>query len=316
MLVHTALPDEKTSLPLPVPQVVAPQRSAQLRWTGLGLAVFMLIGFSSCAPHPFASHASAKSSRLVQQVAFNTMPGLGPSGSRAAAHPVSGQVRPTGHVRTTGFVPTILGGSPRASTQMNAWLDSLQKQKQTDSLGDSSTAKGSKPHNSYSPRMNDGPRVSWTISDDIPCDVDRPVLECLQDATERGLNPFGDTGKGPRSSWTTQISENIPCLVDQPMSECLAAANARHGLLNPRMNDGPRNSWTTQDGPLRATDDRYSPRSRPAAYGSYDPKKRPAASSALPPDYTPRTKRPQDTMIGGPRGSWTTEGGPLRSRGL
>jgi hypothetical protein len=304
MLVHTALPDEKTSLPLPVPQVVAPQRSAQLRWTGLGLAVFMLIGFSSCALHPFASHASAKSSRLVQQVAFNTMPGLGPSGSRAAAHPVSSHVRPTGHVRTTGFVPTILGGSPRASTQMNAWLNSLEER---------STAKGSKSSGSYSPRMNDGPRVSWTISDDIPCEVDRPMAECLQAAGVEGY-PSGDAGKGPRSSWTTQISEDIPCLVDQPMAECLAAANARHGLHNPRMNDGPRNSWTTEDGPLRATDDRYVPGSRPAAYGSYDPKKRPAASSALPPDYTPRTKRPQDNMLGGPRGSWTTEGGPLRSR--
>lgn len=88
-------PDQKTSLPLQIQRVqdVAPCWSTRALWTGLGLAVFMLIGVSACALYPPASHDSAEASTPSSH-AFGPMPWLGPIGSRPVGHPGSSRARP------------------------------------------------------------------------------------------------------------------------------------------------------------------------------------------------------------------------------
>lgn len=89
-------------------QDVAPERTTRVLWTALGSSVLMLIGVSACALHPFGSHASAESARLVPQVAFSPLPLLGPGGVQAARH---------GHgpARPRAFRPSVLPGSRAAS---------------------------------------------------------------------------------------------------------------------------------------------------------------------------------------------------------
>lgn len=106
MLGKTPPPDEKkTSLSLPVQtdqaalsQPVVSWRSTRLVWTGLGLALTILMGVSGYALHPLASHFSAEPSRLVPEVAFNPLPVLGPRGGIRSA---------SGHARHSGLVQAV-----------------------------------------------------------------------------------------------------------------------------------------------------------------------------------------------------------------
>jgi len=115
--------DEEMSLPLQVEtdqaalaQDIASQRSTGFVWTGLGVAVLMLIGVSACALHPLALHGSAEPSRLAPEAATyvpssaaSILPEVAaydhvPGGMPAPLHAVS----PGRHVPATAN----LGGSP------------------------------------------------------------------------------------------------------------------------------------------------------------------------------------------------------------
>jgi len=78
-------------------------RSTRLRWTGLGLAVLLLVGVSACALHSLASHTSVEPSQLVSEVAFSPMP------AHPVRHPGSGYARPT------ALYSAVLSGSLPAS---------------------------------------------------------------------------------------------------------------------------------------------------------------------------------------------------------
>lgn len=106
---------------------VASRRTSQFLWTGLGVAVLMLIVVSAYALRPLASHAAAKPLRLVPEVAFRMprvrsggLPGSGHAGPSAplpavqqetgqSSSPVGTQRlerQPTGSVTEISNVPT------------------------------------------------------------------------------------------------------------------------------------------------------------------------------------------------------------------
>jgi hypothetical protein len=111
MLGSTSPPNEIAALHLQVepeqaasPQNVTSGQSARLLWTGLGVGVIMLIGVSACALGPLASHASAKPSRLVPEVASFVpgMPSLQPG---------------IGHADPTALRPAVLPGANQGTQQ-------------------------------------------------------------------------------------------------------------------------------------------------------------------------------------------------------
>jgi hypothetical protein len=97
MLWQASLPDEKASHPLQVEtyQDVASRENARFLWTGLGLAVLMLIGASACVLHSLASHSSAEALRFFPDVAFTPVvaPGLANRGMQLLRHSGSGRSR-------------------------------------------------------------------------------------------------------------------------------------------------------------------------------------------------------------------------------
>jgi len=110
MVGQFSLPNENPSLPLQVDTDntavsqdvnVASGRSTRLLWTGFGFAVIMLCG--ACARFPLASHASARASGLVPQVAFNS--------SMLAFLPGSIRARPT------ALRPVVLPGVKQQKTR-------------------------------------------------------------------------------------------------------------------------------------------------------------------------------------------------------
>jgi len=120
MLTQTPLPEEKASLQLhletdraALSNDVASQRGIRLLWTGLGFTILMLIADSA---QPRASHASAESSRLAAEVAFNPAPALGPRGIHPARYPDSGYARPT---------EFLLGNAPHSKMSMPGHLAPL-----------------------------------------------------------------------------------------------------------------------------------------------------------------------------------------------
>lgn len=85
------------------------QRSIRLFWTGLGVALLVLIVLSASALQPSAPHDSVEPSRLLPEVAFNPMPALSPRGIPPSRHPGSAYARPK--VFRAAYSP----GSRRAS---------------------------------------------------------------------------------------------------------------------------------------------------------------------------------------------------------
>jgi len=94
--------DDNSSLPLQVetgqaalPQDVISRKSTRCLWTGLGLAVSILLGVLACALFSLASHRSAELSGVVPEAAFHTISALIDSGIRPTRHAVSGHASPT-----------------------------------------------------------------------------------------------------------------------------------------------------------------------------------------------------------------------------
>jgi len=84
-------------------------RSHRFLWTGLGFAVFTVIGVSSCALHPLSWHAPAEPPRLVPEGAFNPIAVLGPTrGMHSKTHTGFGNTRPT------AVSPAVLPGGSKS----------------------------------------------------------------------------------------------------------------------------------------------------------------------------------------------------------
>lgn len=124
MLVPTSPADGKTWLSLQdetdhaaFSQDVASCRT-RLLWSGLGLAVCTLIGFSAFPLDPLAWHAFAESSRRVPDLAFNPMPALNPGGIRPASHLRSDDARSSASRPAPPLHPTrraLIAGAAAAS---------------------------------------------------------------------------------------------------------------------------------------------------------------------------------------------------------
>lgn len=107
MLVQTSLanqhPSQSEADEAVLFQGFASWRSTRFRWTGLGLAVLLLVGVSACALDSLASPTSVEPPQLVSEVAFNPMP------AHPVRHPGSGYARPT------ALYSAVLSGSRPAS---------------------------------------------------------------------------------------------------------------------------------------------------------------------------------------------------------
>jgi len=102
---------------------VASRSSTRSLWTGLGFGVLMLIGVSARSLHPLASHASANHSSPVPEVAFHSMPALGPGVSHPAINPASDRAR------LKAFRAAVVTGRrpSRMANQMSAETEAEKK---------------------------------------------------------------------------------------------------------------------------------------------------------------------------------------------